>query len=379
VMFLLLFGGVNVAVIRLRKLRPDLDRGFRVPFMPFTPIAAIGAMLFIAVYMFFQYPMAWVAAGGWIVAGVGFYYGYSRKRETAFAERVRWMERIDREEYSVLVAVSNPHTVDSLMEAGLAIARQHSGKLIVVTVAEVPEGLSLMSGRKPKRSQEELIDRALRYASSRGLEARGLVKIAHLVSAGILETALEEECNFLVLGAPGAQSLLERFFASIVERVLQGLPNQVGIVYGALDPVRVRGVVVPITKGASSELAAELGPGFGKSFGAPVRVVTVVPNALAPKEAATVEREALETMRKAEHDGALQVVRGTNAESGLLDSLSEGDLVVIGAPTTDPVAALLAETLPQTLARLRTGPMIVVRDVEAHRTGRFERFFLGTR
>ena len=167
VMFLLLFGGVNVAVIRLRKLRPDLDRGFRVPFVPFTPIVAIAAMLFIAVYMFFQYPLAWLAAGGWIVAGVGFYYGYSRTRETAFAEHVRWMERIDREEYSVLVAVSNPHSIPTLMEAAIAIARQHSGRIIVVTVAEVPEGQSLMTGRRQARELEALLDQAVAYAAER--------------------------------------------------------------------------------------------------------------------------------------------------------------------------------------------------------------------
>jgi amino acid transporter len=42
VMFMLLFGGVNVAVVRLRKSHPDLDRGFKVPWVPYTPIVARG-------------------------------------------------------------------------------------------------------------------------------------------------------------------------------------------------------------------------------------------------------------------------------------------------------------------------------------------------
>ncbi|MEO2005968.1 MAG: APC family permease, partial [Candidatus Poribacteria bacterium] len=68
VMFLLLFGGVNVALIRLRRSHADLDRGFKVPFVPLTPILAIVCMLFLAVFMFFQYPLAWAAAGGWAEA-----------------------------------------------------------------------------------------------------------------------------------------------------------------------------------------------------------------------------------------------------------------------------------------------------------------------
>ncbi|HXI21171.1 MAG TPA: amino acid permease, partial [Gemmatimonadales bacterium] len=121
-MFLLLFVQVNIAAIRLRKLRPDLDRGFRVPLMPLTPILAIATMLFLGVFLFLRYPQGAVAVVVWLGAGAGVYYGYSRKRETAHLEQERWMERIEREEYSVLVAVSSPHTLASLMEAGIAIA-----------------------------------------------------------------------------------------------------------------------------------------------------------------------------------------------------------------------------------------------------------------
>jgi amino acid transporter len=37
IMFLLLFIQVNFTLIRLRRLRPDLDRGFKTPLLPLTP------------------------------------------------------------------------------------------------------------------------------------------------------------------------------------------------------------------------------------------------------------------------------------------------------------------------------------------------------
>jgi len=49
VMFLLLFMQVNIAVIRLRRLRPDLERGFRVPWIPVVPVVAILTMLVLTV------------------------------------------------------------------------------------------------------------------------------------------------------------------------------------------------------------------------------------------------------------------------------------------------------------------------------------------
>jgi amino acid transporter len=377
VMFLLLFGGVNVAVIRLRKLHPELDRGFRVPFMPVTPIVAILAMLFLAVFMFFQYPLAWLAAGGWIVAGVVFYYGYSRTREVAFAERSRWMERIERKEYSVLVAVSNPRTMPSLMEAAMVIARQHAGEIVAVTVAEVPEGQSLMAGRPRARALEPVLEEAVAYAAERGVPVRGVLKIAHRVSQGILDTAREEDCNFLLLGRPVADSLLERLVASIVERVIRDAPNQVGVVYGTLDPERVRDVVVPVTSGANSQLAAELAPGFARQCRAATRALTIVTRDRSDAEARAQESAARDTLSAAGLDVPLEVLRRREVGPALLHAVAPGDLVLIGAPSTDPVAALLAETLPGVLARRARGPMIVVRDVEAHQTGRFERFFKG--
>ncbi len=251
VMFLLLFGAVNVALIRLRKSHPELDRGFTVPFVPVIPIVAILAMLFIAVFMFSQYPLAWVAAGGWMVAGTGFYYVYSRKHEAAFIAHEEWMGRIERKEYSVLVAVSSPATMPSLMEAAIAIAQEHQGEIVVVTVAEVPEGLTLMAGRQLARAGEPVLEEALRYAAQQGVRARGVLKIARQVSHGIVETAREEECNFLILGRPVALSLLERLVASVVERVLHSAPCQVGVVYGAITPRAIRGVVVPVTGGTT--------------------------------------------------------------------------------------------------------------------------------
>ncbi len=379
VMFLLLFGGVNVALIRLRRSHPDLDRGFKVPFMPVTPIVAIVTMLFIAVFMFFQYPMAWVAAGGWIIAGAAFYYGYSRNRESAFAERVRWMERIEREEYSVLVAASSPRTLPSLMEAALTIAQQHNGKVVVVTVAEVPEGTSLMAGRRLAREIEPLLDRATAIAAERGVTVRTVLKIAHRVSAGIVGTAQEEDCNFLLLGRPGAASPLERLVASIVERVVHRAPCQVGVVYGTLAPERIRRVVVPVTGGANAQLAAELAPAFGARFDAAMHAVTVIPPDLSDGDAQRLEKEARGTLAQAELAVDLELLRRRDVGRGLARYVGREDLVLIGAPSTDPVAALLGETVPAVLASEGRSPMIVVRDVEARRTARFDRFFLGMR
>jgi amino acid transporter/nucleotide-binding universal stress UspA family protein len=375
--FLFLFGGVNIALIRLRKQRPDLDRGFRVPFVPFTPVVAILAMLLIAVFMLLDYPLAWLASGGWIVAGSLYYYGYGRKREAVFLERVRWMERLERGEYRVLVALSNPATVRHLIDVAAPIAKEQSGSLVLVTVVEIPEGEPLAAGRGHTGTGEALLEAAVRYASERGVAATPVLRIAHRISRGITETAREEGCNFLLLGQPIGHSFLERVVASIVDRVLSRAPCHVGVLYGAIDAPAIRRVLVPVTAGPNSRLAAELATAFRDEFHASIHPVTVVERGTKRQEAEAMIRAARDTAEAAGLTPEVQVLYRRETARGLAAMVMSSDLVVIGGPTAGPTLPLFGETVPTTIARRGASPVLVVRAVEPQRAGRFERAFFG--
>jgi len=375
VMFLLLFGGVNLAVIRLRTLHPELDRGFKVPFIPFTPILAIVSMLGIAGVMFVDYPLAWAAAGGWIVAGLVFYRVYSRRRETAFGERTAWMERIQRKEYHLLVALAHPDSVGSLMAAATAVAERHQGDLVAVSVVEVPEGDSLLTGRPAARAYRSILEQAAGLAAERGLGVRPIVKIGRRISHALVQTAREEHCNFLVLGEPHQQSFLERLVSSIVERVFQDAPCQVGVLYGNIDPRAVREILVPVTSGRNSSLAVELAPALAARFDAPIRAVTVVDQSLAPAEAERQVAAARATLDGAGYTGQLDVIRHHDPGLALLETMGPGTMALMGAPSIGAVIPLVGETVPAMLARRGGNAVFVVRDVEPRRAHRFERLF----
>jgi basic amino acid/polyamine antiporter, APA family len=70
---------VNIAVIWLRRSKPDMERGYRVPLVPVVPI--IGALL--CVYLMTKLPgTTWVRFGLWLVLGMIIYvlYGYRNSR-----------------------------------------------------------------------------------------------------------------------------------------------------------------------------------------------------------------------------------------------------------------------------------------------------------
>jgi len=71
------FSLVSLAVIILRKKRPDLHRAFRCPGVPVVPALAI---LFCVALMSFLSWHTWVAFAVWLALGLVVYFGYARQR-----------------------------------------------------------------------------------------------------------------------------------------------------------------------------------------------------------------------------------------------------------------------------------------------------------
>ena len=77
---LLAFAIVSIAVLMLRWQKPDLERPFRVPLMPWIPL--VGAFTAIMQMLSFS-PANWIRLLGWLLVGllIYFVYGYRRPRE----------------------------------------------------------------------------------------------------------------------------------------------------------------------------------------------------------------------------------------------------------------------------------------------------------
>ncbi|MCX4821712.1 amino acid permease [Streptomyces sp. NBC_01142] len=71
------FALVNVAVVVLRRTRPDMKRTFRVPLSPLFPAIGFG----LCVWMMFSLDtITWVVFGVWMAVGLAIYFGYGVRR-----------------------------------------------------------------------------------------------------------------------------------------------------------------------------------------------------------------------------------------------------------------------------------------------------------
>ncbi|QUG99577.1 amino acid permease [Saccharopolyspora erythraea] len=70
------FAMVSVGVIVLRRTRPDLERGFRTPFVPVVPVLAVLACLWLMINLTV---FTWVWFFIWLVLGLAVYFAYGRR------------------------------------------------------------------------------------------------------------------------------------------------------------------------------------------------------------------------------------------------------------------------------------------------------------
>ena len=76
------FALVNVAVIYLRRHRPELTRSFRVPLFPLTPILGAAMCGYLMLNLGAD---TWVVFGLWMLVGLAVYFGYGRRHSRVAA------------------------------------------------------------------------------------------------------------------------------------------------------------------------------------------------------------------------------------------------------------------------------------------------------
>ncbi|WP_454741233.1 amino acid permease [Cupriavidus necator] len=67
---------ISVAVLVLRKTRPELPRAFRCPGVPVVPLLSVGFCLFLMAHL---QALTWIAFLVWLVVGLVIYFGYARR------------------------------------------------------------------------------------------------------------------------------------------------------------------------------------------------------------------------------------------------------------------------------------------------------------
>ena len=371
IMFLLLFLQVNLAMINLRKKRKDLDRGFIVPLFPYLTIAGIMTLLFLAIYMFDYSITAWIVTIIWTALGLIVYKFYASNREIEFVRKVKTLEQIQKKEYNLLVYLSNQTNIASLSQIAFAIAKKHNAKIIFLYINELTEGQKLKEGVLEESSGNGLLLQAQDLAEEAGISSRLILKISHRISKGLVDTAIEENCNFILTDRRKGTNFVQRYFSSVIDSALQKSTTEVAILHGQLRSGKVKKIVIPYGGNVHTQLAAEIAPALAEYFGAKVTLAVVF-----NPEMTDIEREARLTQIKelvlnAGLDVQLKTIIDQDVLQGIL-KLSRGhDLMLMGGKSGDFLELLFSKSLVREITEQVDCPVLWLKEYEEQ-----ESFFL---
>ncbi len=272
IMFLILFILVNFVLIILRYRRPDIKRPFKVPAVPWLPLAAIIFQLIIGYFLVTEIKHGDIVLGGtalWMLFGYAIYSGYSKKEIGKRVEReVRtiYEERPVEERFKVLVPVANPVMAEKMAKFAERIAKSRGGEVILLNVVTVPEQTPLSAGMKYVKSAKEFLRQVMEKIE---VSSGGIIKVGHRSAEAILNAVDEVKPDLLIMGWRGRTFRKDFVLGSTIDPILVRAKCDVAVIRFEVGEVKEWRddckVLIPTAGGPHAVLAAEIARDFAKN------------------------------------------------------------------------------------------------------------------
>jgi uncharacterized hydrophobic protein (TIGR00271 family) len=379
---------LNLAAIISRQREPERRRWYTTPLYPLVPALALTACPF----LFFSLPglsLIWIV--GWLALGGIFFSLYARTHimEAQHGVLVFGREPLEPKEeqvYRILVPLSAGVERQFVLALATALAKQSNGEVLPLQVIPMNDPLAVQEGRRLAKERNTLFEWSTRDAGQDEVPIHPITRLASSVAKGIQDTAVEEECDLILLtwlvGAPQEGTRMGR----VLDPVVRNAPCDVAVV--AYQPTRptndesaderlvVRDILVPTAGGPHAPLATRLALLLAREFKASTRTVYVArPDASEAELVLGQERiqstlakmrETLQSLTKATpevDDVPLEsvVVQSESVVDGIIAAGAESDLVFIGASEESLIDQVIFGTLPEQLARACPTPVVMVK------------------
>jgi len=368
VMFLLTFTLVNLSLIALRRKFPELKGGFRVPFYPATPIAAVVLNLFLAFYQFNFDPRAWYIALAWIIVGLFIYFVYFEKITAADMPQVLEVQQSkssNEPAYRVLVPLHNPDHVIPLMKLAIPLAKANGGEIIVLSVIDVPISLPAHEGMRFVHHKAPLLRKAIDYGTEQGVETRSALRIAHQVWDGVLHAAETERASLVLMGWKGFTTTRDRIMGEVTDKVVRLAPCDL-IFVKLMGDRPIRRILMTTAGGPHATLAAEYVGIYHDSEELDVTCCYVVKPDAGENERESARQWIQKTIRLTNLDGKvdMRLLEGKRVATTLVSEAANYDLIALGASREGVFSNVLFGEIPEKVARYSKSPVMIVRRYE---------------
>jgi len=325
----------SLAMVRLRSKYPDIDRPFKVPLYPLTPIlAALSGVLIIA----FANPRALLFLGLVILLlSAGFYISRTFRRRNLIQAQLEE----DLGGGRLLIAAINPATAVGLVDLASRLAEhQEDTAISLMSVIKVPatsteEEISKII-HQGKARRDTLLDLTAPLAQKRNVAISAKLKAANNVESAIYkELQSPNPVQMVLLGWPSEDTKL-KIPHNILKEVMVNARKDVLILRNR-GIESIQRILVPIAGGPNTRLCFNLAASLAYQPGIQVTALYLTPEGLDEEkmeDAALFAQELVENVL-GEVPGwlTLSVRPALSVSVGIQQAVQAGqfDLLIIGA------------------------------------------------
>jgi uncharacterized hydrophobic protein (TIGR00271 family) len=385
---------LNITAIYSGMTEPERRRTLVVPFRPVVPLISI-AICFVLIFSIDSAPLIW--SGGWLAAGMMFYLAYARQRQVAAQEgvvvfgRPRRREEDDEYEYRILVPIGQKDERRLILRMGVALARQLHAELVPLQVIPISDPLAVEEGRRIAGERNRLFGWSTRFATESDVPVFPITRLARSVRDGILDTAVEEGCDLILLSWGETEINRQGRMGSTLEPVIQNAPCDVAVIAYDLDQTHILPEPAPETPqedeerhihilvssagGPHAPLATELALLLASEFSGSITVVYVLDHDATPEEVAEGEARleaTLDRVRQLARELPVEVkldriefnrevVKAESVVDGIIEASNSQDLVFVGASEESIIDQILFGNIAREIAAACTRPVVMVK------------------
>ncbi len=249
---LVAFTAAQLAVVKLRFAKPDLERPFRVPLsirvrgadVPLPTV--VGALATTAIFVAAMATHIGARYGGpiWLACGVVVYLLVRRRRGTGLLEHVEPAVegQLPEAEFSkILVPMKLGEIGEEMVATAVKLAQERGAAVVALHVIRVPldQPLDAELLEEDARAAASLAEAAA-LGVDHGVEVEGRTVRARSIGEAIVEAAEDTDADLIVLGSAPRWRRQSRFFSPTVDYVLRKAPAEVLVVafpQGVLEEV----------------------------------------------------------------------------------------------------------------------------------------------
>ncbi|MBL1176092.1 chloride channel protein [Pantanalinema sp. GBBB05] len=263
----------------------------------------------------------------------------------------------------LLVPISNPQTVDRLVQLAGAIARDHQFEIECLQVIPVPRHSSPAETTMNTTLSRRLLKRVDRQGQHWHIPTHTQIRLSHTIAQAVLETVKERHIDLLLMGWKGSTSTPGRIFGDTVDTAIRQAACDVVLVkFGKSSFSRW---LIPIAGGPNARYAIKLLPALAALHPqAEIRLCQIFHTSDDSHSSQLLEEEAAFLRQRLPRVSIITtLVCAHSVAEAVVDMAQKTscDVIMLGASREGLLQQAIQGNIPETIARQSDCTVILVR------------------